>query len=286
VTLFFRDVSHYDGAVSLAGQLLVIAKASQGITNVDQTYIGHRVDAARAGVRFGAYHWVDTSDLQGQAVHAHTVIGSVPAMWDCEAAGATVGRILDLTARYRALGGVVHLCYLPHWWWQHLGSPDLRPLAAAGLALVSSNYPAGGYSDTGPGWAAYGGVSPTVWQYTSTPHDSNAYRGSVDQLWALMTGGNPTSTGGTTVADPTVEALMNRTINNRRVADILGEEDGANNTIAAMAAMLVEVDSKLDAVLAAVKALDAPVAPPGVPAAAGPLSITLTGTAVPTPAGP
>jgi len=186
VTLFYRDISHYDGPVSMAGQPLVIAKATQGTSYTDPTYAGHKASAAQAGVPFGAYHWVDTSDLAAQARHAHDVIGSVPTMWDAEADGATVARLLELTSRFRALGGVVHLVYLPHWWWQHIGSPDLRPVAGAGLALVSSNYTS--YSDTGPGWTAYGGVAPAAWQYTSTPHDINAYRGTVAQLWTLMTG--------------------------------------------------------------------------------------------------
>ena len=144
-----------------------------------------------------------------------------------------MARIVDLTTRYRALGGVVHLCYLPHWWWVRLGSPDLSPLTGAGLALISSNYPAGGYSDTGPGWTAYGGVSPAAWQYSDAQLfngqrvDFNAYRGTVDQLWALTTGG---ATVALTTDDihAVVEGIMGREINGRRVADILGAEDPTN----------------------------------------------------------
>ncbi|HWB34596.1 MAG TPA: GH25 family lysozyme [Rugosimonospora sp.] len=194
--LVFPDLSHHRPGVNLAGAPAVMTKATEGASFVDPTFGDYKAAAAALGILFGGFHWVDTADLSAQARNAVGVMGRVPAMWDCEADGATVPRILDLTTRYRALGGVVHLCYLPHWWWaDHLGSPDLRPLAAAGLALVSSNYPAGGYSDTGPGWAPYGGVMPAIWQFTDAGTfggrldvDLNAYRGSIDELRQLWTG--------------------------------------------------------------------------------------------------
>jgi hypothetical protein len=84
--------------------------------------------------------------------------------------------------------------------------------------------------------------------------------------------------------DPTVEALMNRTINGRRIADILGEEDGSNDTVRAIAGIVAEVDDKLDTVLAAIKAIPAPAG--GTVVTGGPLTITLTGTAEPAPTAP
>jgi len=58
---------------------------------------------------------------------------------------------------------------------------------------VASNYTT--YSDTGPGWAAYGGVSPIQWQFTDnlngTGADGNAYKGTADQWWAMMSGTVP-----------------------------------------------------------------------------------------------
>lgn len=54
---------------------------------------------------------------------------------------------------------------------------------------------AGRGGDGGPGWGAYSGVTPTFWQYGSRltigsnqTCDGNAYRGTVDQLRALITG--------------------------------------------------------------------------------------------------
>ena len=187
----FPDVSNHT-PVSLVGAPACIAKATEGTTFTDTFYTWHRGQAVAMGIPFAAYHWVNTADLAGQAAHAYQVVGpGTPVMWDAEAAGSTVPRLLELTSRYRGLGGVASLVYLPRWWWRdHLGAPDLRPLADAGLALISSDY------DNAPpdGWAPYGGVTPAVWQFTSTRPfngrlcDFNRYPGTVEQLRALFAG--------------------------------------------------------------------------------------------------
>jgi hypothetical protein len=194
VTIFFPDLSHYK-VPSLTGAVALITKATQGTSFVDLAYAGFQQQASKLGIPFAGYHWIDTSDLGAQAANAYRVMGNTPCMWDAEAAGATVPRIVDLTKRYRALGGNPRLVYLPHWWWQdHLGSPSLQPLADLGLALVSSAYPAAGYTETGIGWNGYGGMSPAIWQYTDAQLfngvrvDFNAFKGTVAQLRALFTG--------------------------------------------------------------------------------------------------
>jgi len=191
MTIFFPDLSHYK-APSLNGAVALITKATQGTSFVDSTYAGFRQEASKLGIPFAGYHWIDTSDLGAQAANAFRAMDSIPCMWDAEAAGATIPRLVDLTKRYRALGGNPRMVYLPHWWWQdHLGSPSLQPLADLGLVLVSSAYPAAGYSDTGVGWNSYGGMSPTIWQYTDAQLfngvsvDFNAFKGTVDQLRTL-----------------------------------------------------------------------------------------------------
>ena len=84
------------------------------------------------------------------------------------------------------------LLYLPQWYWQQIGSPDLRPFGASGVHLVSSNYTS--YSDNGPGWAPYGGVTPLVWQYTDAHAingfkvDHNAVKVPLSQFLSLIGG--------------------------------------------------------------------------------------------------
>jgi hypothetical protein len=86
---------------------------------------------------------------------------------------------------YRGNGGIINLAYLPHWYWQALGSPSLEPLINRGIHLWTSSY--SGYSDSSSFglWQGYGGYGEaTVGQYTDTQPfngsriDFNAYRGS------------------------------------------------------------------------------------------------------------
>jgi hypothetical protein len=187
VTVKFPDVSHYQQGLRLDGAAACIAKATQGRTFKDPAFSGFRTQARALGIPFAGYHWVTDVDIGDQAALAYQVLRDTPCMWDAEADGATVPRLLELTGRLRELGGNPTLVYLPRWWWaNHLGRPDLRPLERTGLALISSHYTR--YSDDGPGWAPYGGVTPTIWQYTNAAPfngqrvDFNAFRGSAEQL--------------------------------------------------------------------------------------------------------
>jgi hypothetical protein len=88
---------------------------------------------------------------------------------------------------YAAKGGRVVLNYIPRWYWSgHWGAPSLRPLEQRGAGLISSQYTS--YSDSGPGWEPYGGVTPIIWQYTSTPRDMNAFKGTIAELAAVFAG--------------------------------------------------------------------------------------------------
>src|SRR5262245_40493218 len=104
MTIFFPDVSHYQAGLSLTGATAVIAKATEGTGYTDLSYDDFKAQAAHLDIPFAGYHWVNETDIQAQAEHAYAKLGDTPAMWDAEAAGATVPRLLDLTMRYRALG--------------------------------------------------------------------------------------------------------------------------------------------------------------------------------------
>jgi hypothetical protein len=191
LVLEFPDVSHYQTGLSLTGAVAAVAKATQGVSNVDPAFAGFRRQAAALAIPFSGYHWIDTSDPVAQARWYFAHAAGAPCMWDAEADGATVPRILVATAALEAEGGHAWGAYLPRWWWQgHIGSPDLRPLVAAGLALVSSDYRT---TPPNAGWAPYGGVTPTAWQYTDKQRfngvacDFNRYQGTAGQLAALFT---------------------------------------------------------------------------------------------------
>jgi hypothetical protein len=201
MTIFFPDLSSHQANLKLEPQTAaVVAKATEGTTYYDPEYWNFRGQAEAEKSIFMAYHFL-WSGTPAEAATAHHRVGSTPLMIDAENMNVktTVSMILSFVNNYRKLGGVVHMVYLPRWYWQgHLGSPDLRPLAKAGLSLVSSNYTT--YSDNGPGWAPYGGVTPAVWQYsdnfhygagsTATGVDFNAFKGTVAQFERLITTGS------------------------------------------------------------------------------------------------
>ncbi len=196
MTIFYPDVSNHQAGLKIQpATVAVCAKASEGRTFRDPTYAGFQSQARQVGAFFFAYHWLHKGNTDAQADFCHGIVGRTPVMIDCEDTSdvPTVSDCVAFASALRARGGVCTLVYLPHWYWQdRLGAPNLAPLLAAGLSLVSSNYTT--YSDTGPGWNPYGGMTPVIWQYTDALHyggmkvDFNAYRGSVAQLEALVTG--------------------------------------------------------------------------------------------------
>lgn len=199
MTIWYPDLSNHEGAMALeAGTVAACAKASEGTGYADPFYEHYKAEAARVGALFFGYHFLHAGNAAAQALWCFQHVGAgVPVMVDVEpTAGSapTVADVLIFTAEFRRLGGIVSLAYLPRWYWQQLGSPSLVPLADAELGLVSSSYTA--YSDAGPGWAEYGGVTPSVWQYTDAfgysgqQVDFNAYKGTIDQFKALLLGGD------------------------------------------------------------------------------------------------
>lgn len=200
MTISYPDVSNHNGDMPLqAGTVACFAKSSEGTGYRDPYYLHYKSEAQRVGALFGAYHFLRQGDGAGQARFAYSIVGpGVPMMIDFEPEYDQNGNPISLPSladaiafrdTYRALGGLVRVNYLPRWYWAgHLGSPSLSYLAD--LALVSSDYEA--YSDAGPGWAPYGGLTPAIWQWTDKqPYsgqqvDFNAFRGTVDQFRVLL----------------------------------------------------------------------------------------------------
>jgi hypothetical protein len=111
-------------------------------------------------------------------------LNSNPTVWDCE----------QFVERFHELGGEVWGMYFPRWYLDEVGG-DFGRLRELGVALIASDF--SGYSDSGAGWDAYGGVAPMtpeVWQYTNQqPYggklvDFNAFRGTLPELRSLIMG--------------------------------------------------------------------------------------------------
>lgn len=202
MTIFFPDISSYEAGLTIQpGTVAVIAKATEGTYYQDPDYAEFKAQAAHVGAVFSAYHFLKAGgNPAGQADYCHAMVGSTPVMLDVETEGTSKPGVADVAAfitRIRALGGRVWGAYFPQWYWQQVGGN----LASLGVAIVSSNYAA--YSDSGPGWAPYGGATPAAWQYTDAQAyggqhvDFNAFKGSVAELAALINGTTTSTTGGT-----------------------------------------------------------------------------------------
>jgi GH25 family lysozyme M1 (1,4-beta-N-acetylmuramidase) len=177
----------------------VAAKCTEGQATVDAQYDNFRAQANHAGLLFAAYHylWSD-SPASAQAYNLASHIGdkSIPVMIDCEAGGgANLAKCVAFRDELQQRGIRVSLLYLPHSWWQQIGSPSL-----ATWTVVNANYgvnPAGTGTDLYPGdgsarWDAYGGRVPALLQFGSQcridgwPNDLDvdAWRGTLDELKA------------------------------------------------------------------------------------------------------
>lgn len=215
MTIHFHDVSHWNGDYHPTGP--TIAKATEGTSFVDSRYATTKARTLVGGWPFAAYHFLSTQDVNAQAAHAYSVIGSTPAMLDVEtgtSGNPTWASVKSFITTYRALGGVMHLAYIPKWYWaNHWGHPSMQWLDDTGVSLISSEYTT--YSDSGPGWDPYGNVTPPIWQYVGSPLDTNAFKGTITQLATLFSGssGDPSAPIGgdiMTISPEDLTAIANK----------------------------------------------------------------------------
>src|SRR5258708_15344000 len=177
MTIFYPDISGFQGPISLKGALAVAAKVTEGTSYVSPAWDAQKAEAARQGTFLVAYHFLLAGNPAAQAAHARQHAGMTPLMVDFEPEMTSHPSLADCTEfidAYRKLGGVTHLADLPHWYWSRpagpgqggLGSPSLQPLIDRGMLLVSSDYTT--YTDdaTGAGWQPYGGMTPAEGQDT------------------------------------------------------------------------------------------------------------------------
>jgi hypothetical protein len=203
VTIYGPDISSYQNGLDLSqlsAASFVIAKTTEGTYYTDSGYQGWRQQAARLGKPFVWYHFLSGEDSHAQVAHTAANVGdaSLPGMLDVEPAGSfspSMAQVLGYVDAAASAGLHMRLIYLPRWYWQQMGSPDLTPLASRGLALVASAYPGGSGSpqqlypgDSAAGWQSYGGLTPLLYQYTNQaldggkPLDYNAFRGTLSDL--------------------------------------------------------------------------------------------------------
>lgn len=218
MTIFGSDVSHYDAPDARKmfddGIVFQTHKAGGDSNDAELGQWWTYARGYRDRVMLGAY-WVLRPDRWASAVaDADRFIARLDSQcsgWrdlpfilqaDCEKWGgnaATVPTVTEVNAfcdRLATRAPQLHpIAYMPDWVYG-----DLSRLR---YPLWSSKYVAGsgGYRSLYPGdssakWASYGGKSPAVLQYSSsatiggqTTCDANAFRGTLDQLKALLAPG-------------------------------------------------------------------------------------------------
>lgn len=207
------DVSHHQGSFDFAaarreGFDFAILKATEGSGFTDSRFAGNLAAARNAGLLTAAYHYQrGDSSAAAQLGRIRAVVPrSCPVILDVEANSGTAAVTRDLNARLNDDGYRTPLLYLPRWYWQQIGTPNLAGLPG----LWSSRYPdmnggtASGIYQRVPTsyWNGYGGLPVTVLQFTSSatvagsrPVDCNAYPGTREQLANLF--GGITSTAAT-----------------------------------------------------------------------------------------
>jgi len=207
MTIFGPDISSYQRGLnlaSLANASFVIAKTTEGTYYTDPDYDGWRLQSAALHKPFIWYHFLSGEAASAQAAHTAAKVGdkNLPGMLDFEPTPTfrpTLAQAIAYVDAAHAAGLNLRLVYLPRWYWQQIGSPDLGALRDRGLQLVSSAYPGGSGSapaiypgDKATGWGPYGGMTPLLYQFTDKasdggqPLDYNAFQGDVAAFEAAL----------------------------------------------------------------------------------------------------
>ncbi len=207
VTIFGIDISNNNGDVDIdrvkaEGFAFVWAKVSEGASFKDRFWPHTREACRRAGLLLAGYHYVREGHAGAQADNFVAQLGdnTTAAMLDFEEGSGGIENFWAVKNAIEARGIRVALSYIPRRYWDKIGRPDL----SGAPGLIQSSYVNGtGYAsalypgDASPRWAPFGGKTPDILQFTDKALvagktlDANAFRGTLDQLKALL-GAAPT----------------------------------------------------------------------------------------------
>jgi hypothetical protein len=209
VVLFGVDVHpHFQAGLNIEqvhveGFDFIAVKLSESTT----TYPGldwlHRATAC--GMIAIGYHYLRPGNEDGQAqvfCQQLTAAGNVPGMLDAEALAddgrtptLTVNGIRNFLAACKERGAHVPLLYLPRWYHERMGSPDLSglPMLWASSYVNGSGFAGGLYEAVKSSyWTAYGGLPVGILQFTDKARvagqsiDADAFFGTRDQLTDML----------------------------------------------------------------------------------------------------
>ena len=208
MTLFGTDISEYQVDTHTENPLpmhllkvqdfsFVTARATIGLDR-DPLYVRFNNRCRIHNIPFAAYTYVKASyQPKRQAVMAAQVVGEhIPLMVDIEQGSWEHAQ--EFISECERIGMNVRSLYLPHWYWEEIGSPKLNVGVTKNLALVQSDYGANrvGYAsavypgDKSDAWTGFGGKTVEILQFGSRIRvdgyngfvDGDAYRGSKASL--------------------------------------------------------------------------------------------------------
>lgn len=199
----------------------IMAKVTEGSTFKDADWHRTRDWCKANGKIIVGYHYVRTDSATAQAKNCLQWLGdaSIPVMLDFEDGSGDINNYWAVYNAFTAAGMNVALSYIPRWYWQKIGAPDLSRIRG----LVASNYVYGsGFAsaiypgDNSPRWAAYGGCQPAILQFSDAAlvaglsMDGNAFRGAVEALQQLL-GSQPTEGAFMALTDDEQDELLTKT---------------------------------------------------------------------------
>lgn len=173
------------------------AKVSEGSTFADPTWTTIYRACQDNNIPVVAFHFLDTSDPNKQAQNCLAALNGakVKIMLDWESGGGDFSTYEAVWHAFTNVGLDIVLEYIPNWYWQQQGSPDLSSVTG----LISSSWVSGsGYAsalypgDSWAGWDSYGNATPVILQFTNQAQvagmslDADAFRGSLDDLNSLL----------------------------------------------------------------------------------------------------
>jgi lysozyme len=175
MTILGIDISHWsnlaDYPVDLKeqGYDFLIWKSTEGSHYVDSTF-PRVLPAAYGDVLFAAFHYMDDSNVDDQVTLINqTVPAEVPVIIDMEK--GSLGTAVAIHQKLQATGRITPFFYLPHWYWEQIGKPDishLPPLWASSW-VDGNDYGSRLYEKVAiKRWEGYGGSSVGMLQFTST----------------------------------------------------------------------------------------------------------------------
>lgn len=199
MTDYAVDIASYQAGLNLTevaaeGFGALFVKCTDGVGYVNPYYAGWMGQRSLFKA-FIPYHYLEGGDsAASQVAFFRNNVGFATqwAMLDVEDGSGNAVQIQAAVAAFKAAGYKV-LLYMPKWYWQEIGSPNMSGWGVD--ILISSGYP-GGVSaastlytsaggDSNPNWAAYGGLTPGIWQFTDSASvagqkvDANALKAGI-----------------------------------------------------------------------------------------------------------